>query len=85
MLDKSPNNTDMRLYRNCIGDDVVAHASIRNSLGRDTEFITVIEFPVEIKCLVDGEWIMERTGLNPGIKLNESKIGYSEFRCGKRI
>ena len=74
LLDKSPNNTDMRLYRNSIGEDVVAHASIRKSLGRDTECITKsLEFPVDIKCLVDGKWIMERTGLNPGIKLGRLK------------
>ena len=74
LLDKSPNNTDLRLYRNCIGKDVVAHASIRNSLGGDTELITKsLEYPIDLKCLVDGEWIMERTGLNPGIKLGRLK------------
>ena len=74
LLDKSPNNSDLRLYRNCIGKDVVAHASIRNSLGRDTELITKsLEYPIDLKCLVDGEWIMERTGLNPGIKLGRLK------------
>ena len=30
-------------------------------------------FPTDVQCLVDGDWIMQRTGLGGGIKLGRLK------------
>ena len=47
---------------------------IRKTLGKETEFILrSLQYPTDVKCLIDGEWIMQRTGLKPGIKLGRLK------------
>ena len=45
-----------------------------SAIGEDTTLVNQsLKYPCEIECLVDGDWIMKRTGLNPGIKLGRLK------------
>ena len=70
----SPKQTDLRLYRNTLGDEVETHLILKSTLGEDTDLINKsLQYPTEINCLVDGVWIMERTGLEPGLKLGRLK------------
>ncbi len=74
LIHNSPNQTELRLYRNTLGNEVITHASLKTALDEDTELIKKsLQYPTDIDCLIDGEWIMERTGLEPGIKLGRLK------------
>mgnify|MGYP002835723742 FL=1 len=74
LIHNSPKQTDLRLYRNTLGDEVSTHLILKSTLGEDTDLINKsLQYPTEINCLVDGVWIMERTGLEPGLKLGRLK------------
>lgn len=74
LLRKKPNQNEMRLYRYALGNEVKTHSSMLASIGEDTSLINKsLNYPFEISCIVDGNWIMHRTGLSPGIKLGRLK------------
>ena len=44
------------------------------ALDMNTDLINKsLNYPSEINCLVNGDWIMQRTGLGPGVKLGRLK------------
>ena len=74
LLEKLPSQKDLRLYRYTLGDEVTTHSSLLAALGVNTDLINKsLNYPSEIDCLINGEWIMQRTGLSPGIKLGRLK------------
>ena len=74
LLSKSPSSHELRLYRNTLCEEVLIHSSMLSAIGEDTTLVNQsLKYPCEIECLVDGDWIMKRTGLNPGIKLGRLK------------
>ena len=74
LLKKSPNQSELRLYRYALGAEVLTHSSMLAALDENTDLINKsLNYPSEINCLVNGEWIMQRTGLSPGIKLGRLK------------
>lgn len=74
LLKKSPSQSELRLYRYTLGDEVVTHSSMLAALDENTDLVNKsLNYPSEINCLVNGDWIMQRTGLGPGIKLGRLK------------
>ena len=74
LTQNSPKQTDLRLYRNALSTEVKTHSILVETLGGNTDLINKsLQYPTGIECLVNGEWIMERTGLEPGIKLGRLK------------
>ena len=74
LLEKMPNQNELRLYRYVLGNEVTTHSSMLAALGENTNLINKsLNYPSEINCLVNGDWIMKRTGLSPGIKLGRLK------------
>lgn len=74
LLKKSPSQNELRLYRYTLGDEVVTHSSMLAALDENTDLVNKsLNYPSEINCLVNGDWIMQRTGLGPGIKLGRLK------------
>ena len=74
LLGKLPNQNELRLYRYTLGAEVITHSSMLSALGDNTDLINKsLNYPSKIDCLVNGEWIMQRTGLSPGIKLGRLK------------
>ena len=74
LLELTPSADELRLYRNVLGDEVMTHADLLDALGIDIELIKKsLQYPFNIECIVDGEWIMSRTGLEPGIRLGRLK------------
>lgn len=74
LLEKMPNQNELRLYRYALGNEVTTHSSMLAALGENTNLINKsLNYPSEINCLVNGDWIMKRTGLSPGIKLGRLK------------
>ena len=74
LIENNPTNTELRLYRNSLGEEVVTHMEILSALGKDiTLMAKSLQYPYGISCLIDGDWIMKRTGLSPGIRLGRLK------------
>lgn len=74
LLELTPSADELRLYRNVLGDEVMTHADLLDALGIEIELIKKsLEYPFNIECIVDGDWIMSRTGLEPGIRLGRLK------------
>ena len=74
LLEKVPNQNELRLYRYALGDEVVTHSSMLAALGENTDLVNKsLNYPSDIDCLINGDWIMQRTGLSPGIKLGRLK------------
>ena len=74
LLKKSPSKNELRLYRYTLGDEVVTHSSMLAALDENTDLVNKsLNYPSQINCLVNGDWIMQRTGLSPGIKLGRLK------------
>ena len=74
IIGKIPQIEDLRVYRVVIGGNAEAHLSINRSLGYDvTNIEKSLQYPMLSECLVDGLWIMNRTGLKPGIRLGRLK------------
>ena len=74
LLEKVPNQNELRLYRYALGDEVVIHSSMLAALGENTYLVNKsLNYPSDVDCLINGDWIMQRTGLSPGIKLGRLK------------
>ena len=74
LIHNTPGKHDLRIYRNELGDEVSTHINLRETIGEDTSLIVKsLQYPTEINCLIDGDWLMEKTGLSPGIKLGRLK------------
>ncbi len=74
LIENNPTNTELRLYRNSLGEEVVTHMEILSALGKDiTLMAKSLQYPYGISCLIDGDWIMKRTGLSPGVRLGRLK------------
>jgi len=74
LIHNTPGKHDLRIYRNELGDEVSTHINLRETIGEDTSLIVKsLQYPTEISCLIDGDWLMEKTGLSPGIKLGRLK------------
>lgn len=74
LIGNPPKQTELRLYRNTLGIEVATHSILNEALGKRNDLIDkALQYPTGIECLVDGGWIMERTGLKPGIKLGRLK------------
>jgi tRNA nucleotidyltransferase (CCA-adding enzyme) len=74
LLEKLPKQKELRLYRYVLGDEVTTHSSMLSALDQNTDLINKsLNYPSEINCLINGDWIMQRTGLSPGIKLGRLK------------
>lgn len=74
LIHNTPRKHDLRIYRNELGDEVSTHINLRETIGEDTSLIVKsLQYPTEINCLIDGDWLMEKTGLSPGIKLGRLK------------
>ncbi len=70
----SPKVEDTRVYRKVISGDVNAHFELNHALGFETSGIEkALEYQAEITPLIDGNWLMERTNLQPGEKLGKLK------------
>ena len=64
LVHNSPKETELRLYRAVVGSEVTTHAELMYCTSQDTELIEKsMLHPTDIECLVNGEWIMKRTGL----------------------
>ena len=75
LLSKIPKQNELKLYRYVLGDEVVTHSSILAALGKDTNLVNKsLNHPHEIDCLVNGDWIMERTGLGPGVNRKAERL-----------
>ncbi len=86
LIDNTPNNTDLRLYRNVISEEVGAHISIMKARKRDTELLEKsLNYPINIKSLIDGEWLMERTNLKPGNRLGRLKEWLHRIQIERNI
>ena len=74
LLKKIPKQNELRLYRYVLGGEVITHSSMLAALEENTDLINKsLNYPFEINCLINGDWIMQRTGLSPGIKLGRLK------------
>ncbi len=72
-----PSPKEVNLYREVMGDDVLAHLEVLTILNPDTEF-SEIEKQVRqiepgIKPLATGDWLMNQTGIIPGMRLGHLK------------
>jgi len=74
LIHNTPLEQELRLYRTVVGDEVTTHSLLRSVFGEDTNLIKdSLKYPVEVSCLVDGDWLMSKTGLGPGPKLGRLK------------
>ena len=74
LVHNTPKETELRLYRAVIGNEVPTHVELMYCTSQDSKLIKKsMIYPTDIDCLVDGEWIMKRTGLTAGIKLGRLK------------
>lgn len=74
LIRNTPSKNDLRLYRNTVSDEVKTHAALLNAVGEDTSLIIKsLQYPTGLECLIDGEWLMKKTGLDPGPKLGRLK------------
>ena len=70
----SPKIEDARVYRKVISENINAHLELNQAVGFETSGIEkALEYQAEISPLVDGNWIMQRTSLQPGEKLGKLK------------
>ena len=69
-----PEKFDLRIYRATLGKDVTLHISIRKALGLPIgDMEGSLEYPYDLDPIVTGEWLMNKTGLGPGIRLGRLK------------
>ena len=74
LIHNTPKETELRLYRAVVGEEVLTHAELKYCRGESSDLIEgSMVFPTDVQCLVDGDWIMKRTGLGGGIKLGRLK------------
>ncbi|MDP6869212.1 MAG: CCA tRNA nucleotidyltransferase [Candidatus Poseidoniaceae archaeon] len=74
LIDNIPSNNELRIYRTVIGDEVKTHISLIKSKNGDVSMMEKsLDYPVNVKCIIDGKWLMKRTNLEPGNKLGRLK------------
>ena len=74
LIHNKPQKNELRLYRKAIGDEVKTHSALLSLMDSETELVDkALEYPKDVDCLIDGEWLMAKTGLNPGIRLGRLK------------
>jgi len=74
LIHNYPDANELRLYRNELGEEVLTHGDLLDSMGKNIDLIKkALQYPTNIECLIDGDWIMEKTGLGPGIRLGRLK------------
>jgi tRNA nucleotidyltransferase (CCA-adding enzyme) len=74
LLHNTPEKNDLRIYRNQLGAEVNTHICLMDAIGADTSnLVKSLDYPTDIVCLIDGVWLMTKTGLGPGIKLGRLK------------
>ena len=74
LIHNTPHKNELRLYRTVIGDEVKTHSALLSLMDSETDLVDrALEYPKDVDCLIDGEWLMAKTGLNPGIRLGRLK------------
>ena len=74
LIHNYPDANELRLYRHELGEEVLTHGDLLDSMGKNIDLIKkALQYPTNIECLIDGDWIMEKTGLGPGIRLGRLK------------
>lgn len=74
LIHNTPRKNELRLYRKVISDEVKTHSTLLSLMDEDTELVDkALEYPKEVECLIDGDWLMAKTGLSPGIRLGRLK------------
>jgi tRNA nucleotidyltransferase (CCA-adding enzyme) len=74
LVHNAPSANELRLYRKVISGEVQTHSLLRSVIGEDTSLILKsLQYPDDISCLIDGDWLMAKTGLRPGVKLGRLK------------
>lgn len=74
LLHKTPYKYDLRIYRNQLGEEVKTHIALMDAIGADiSDLVKSLDYPTDVSCLIDGSWLMSKTGLEPGIKLGRLK------------
>ncbi len=72
-----PSVKEVTLYREVMGDDAIAHLEVLSLLHPDVD-LTEIKKQVQqikpgIKPLATGDWLMNKTGITPGMRLGHLK------------
>ena len=74
LINLHPKLEDLRVYRKVISSDVDSHLELNKALGYQFENIErALQYPSEVSQIIDGNWLMQRTGLSPGITLGKLK------------
>ena len=74
LIHNIPHKNELRLYRKVIGDEVKTHSALLSLMDSENELVErALEYPKDVDCLIDGEWLMAKTGLNPGMRLGRLK------------
>ena len=74
LIHNTPHKNELRLYRKVISGEVKTHSTLLSLMGKDTELVDkALGYPKEVECLIDGEWLMAKTGLSPGMRLGRLK------------
>ena len=74
LIHNTPNKNELRLYRKVIAEEVKTHSALLSLMDSDNELVDrALEYPKDVDCLIDGEWLMAKTGLNPGMRLGRLK------------
>ncbi len=74
LVHHAPSANELRLYRKVVSEEVQTHSLLRSVIGEDTSLILKsLQYPDDISCLIDGDWLMAKTGLRPGVKLGRLK------------
>ena len=86
LLENTPHPDESRIYRAVVSDEVKAHAMMIRARGWDPSVIeSSLSLPAEVKCIVDGDWICERTALIPGKKLGRLKDWLHRIQIERNI
>ena len=74
LVHNTPSANELRLYRKVVSGEVQTHSLLRSVIGEDTSLIIKsLQYPDDIPCLFDGDWLMAKTGIKPGVKLGRLK------------
>ena len=74
IINLHPKLQDIRVYRKVISSDVKSHLELNKALDYQFENIErALQYPYEVSQIIDGNWLMQRTGLPPGITLGKLK------------
>lgn len=74
LIHNTPLKNELRLYRKVVSEEVKTHSTLLSLMDEDTELVDkALEYPKEVECLIDGDWLMAKTGLSPGIRLGRLK------------